>query len=236
MGGGSSRREKDTADTADQEEQVRQLFIKSDLDGSGHLSRREFVRIARVLVPGVSDKQLKQLFNQVDTDNSRFIDVDELLNWVFSDHKVRLNVADALDADKVEDKDTDEIIRELKETHARKSQQSKQLHMEQTAMSKDKRKSERQVGEEAFREELTVFLQSREGDDMSHCEAMLEKGESLGVSAVALEPLQNRMEFILDRVASKEARHKRVKQRERHRAEAQAEARRKRFVDEELGR
>jgi len=176
-------------------------------------------------------KKLKRLFKEVDKDNSKYIDVDELLNWVFGSDKVMLNVGAALDAEKVEDEETDEIIRELKEKRAR----NKQAEAEHGAFaSKGRRKPERQNGEEAFREELAAFLQSSNADDMNDCEAILARGERLGVSAVALKPLRDRIKFILERYGTNRARCNSVKQRERDREEGVARARHKSFIKDEL--
>jgi Ca2+-binding EF-hand superfamily protein len=71
------------------------LFSQYDTDGSGDLSREEFVQAVRtdlaIDADTLSDGELAKLFKAVDCDSSGSVDVTELMEWLFGpkDQKAR---------------------------------------------------------------------------------------------------------------------------------------------------
>lgn len=61
---------------------VRAIFHKFDKDGNGHLDEPEFKRIFHLL--GIGRENSDTIFKIIDKDDSKCIDSEELLNWLFA--------------------------------------------------------------------------------------------------------------------------------------------------------
>eukprot|EP00747_Dinoflagellata_sp_TGD_P192085 gnl/TRDRNA2_/TRDRNA2_56407_c0_seq1.p1 gnl/TRDRNA2_/TRDRNA2_56407_c0~~gnl/TRDRNA2_/TRDRNA2_56407_c0_seq1.p1 ORF type:complete len:181 (+),score=39.70 gnl/TRDRNA2_/TRDRNA2_56407_c0_seq1:39-545(+) len=71
---------------ADKIEQVQACFRQWDTDGSGSISRKEFVNVLTTL--GMPRNQAEQLFATVDVNNDEDIDFEEFIEWLQSGTKV----------------------------------------------------------------------------------------------------------------------------------------------------
>ena len=66
-----------------EEEQLRNVFNKHDVDGSGDISTEEFKGIASDLgtVPELTDEELKEAVSQIDKSNDGEFSFEELWTW-----------------------------------------------------------------------------------------------------------------------------------------------------------
>lgn len=70
-------------------EQVRSMFHRADLDGSGSLDMNEFAIEMRKTFPHYSMKDLKILYMKIDTNCNNAIDLTEYLTYILFEHQER---------------------------------------------------------------------------------------------------------------------------------------------------
>jgi len=63
--------------------QIKAQFKKADKNGDGILSKQELIQLMKTLNPDMSNRELNELMNQVDTSGDGKIQVEEFINWCF---------------------------------------------------------------------------------------------------------------------------------------------------------
>lgn len=76
---------------------ARQLFRDWDLDNDGLVSFDELKRKLVQEDPNISEEELVLIFASIDRDKSGFIDIDEFLEWLYSEEKHAKQVCASLD-------------------------------------------------------------------------------------------------------------------------------------------
>jgi Ca2+-binding EF-hand superfamily protein len=67
--------------TEEQREELQESFEYNDFDGDGKIEPDEFVRMMQELGAGLSDRETRQGFAEIDTNDDGLIDFDEFVAW-----------------------------------------------------------------------------------------------------------------------------------------------------------
>lgn len=76
---------RESADKAKATDLIKQVFKRCDLDGNGTLELTEFIKVAQLIEPQVSEETAKKLFKHCDRNRSSSIDIEEFLAWVLEE-------------------------------------------------------------------------------------------------------------------------------------------------------
>lgn len=68
---------------------VKKTLSHYDSDGSGELETDECVKAMAALVPGISDEQIRELVNTIDTDQSGTLTTEEITDFLIAAHDAR---------------------------------------------------------------------------------------------------------------------------------------------------
>ena len=59
---------------------LKQIFLKHDVDGSGHLDVGELYVAIKSMGADISEDELANLMAEIDVDKNSFVDIDEFIN------------------------------------------------------------------------------------------------------------------------------------------------------------
>lgn len=71
---------------------MKELFSRMDKDNSGSLERPEVILFMKALSDDLSDEHIAMIFDNLDTDGSNTIDLDEFMVWTKQQPKFNENV------------------------------------------------------------------------------------------------------------------------------------------------
>ena len=67
--------------TEDERDELEENFEYNDFDGDGKIEPDEFVRMMEELGAGLSEREARQGFAEIDTNDDGLIDFDEFVAW-----------------------------------------------------------------------------------------------------------------------------------------------------------
>ena len=71
---------------------MKELFSRMDKDNSGSLERPEVILFMKALSDDLSDEHIAMIFDNLDTDGSNTIDLEEFMVWTKQQPKFNENV------------------------------------------------------------------------------------------------------------------------------------------------